>query len=423
MSDGTEPASESRSLSSRMRDEFSFIKGNFLVILVGWLLIDFSREMAYTYYPLYVQALGGSASIVGLIGSAAMVTEAIVKVPGGYLADKYGRKRLIIAMTFTASLAYLFYAFAPSWHYVLVGSVLTSLCWIYTPAFDSMVIESLPEERRGTGYSMINLITRVSTTPSPLLAGVLLTAFGLTKSVRIGFLAVSAAFLVASVLRTRLVEGGEKEEINAGELLRSFQGGRSFVEGLRVWREVPRSLVALLAVELLFIVPNAIFNTSLIFFMVQDLGITELQVSYLGTIIGVFVILLAIPSGKIIDRVGRKRPLLFGFLLSFVILPFLLGASFELLVVITPVIALVNVIFYTAIQALYADLIPEENRGRVSGSKDSLRLVGFSVGQILGGYIYDYVSHTLPTTIFWASMVPVFILTLFFVEEPDRNRS
>jgi len=423
VSDATEPASESKSLSSKMRDEFSFIRGNFLIILVGWLLIDFSREMAYTYYPLYVQALGGGASIVGLIGSAAMITEAIIKIPGGYLADKYGRKKLIIVMTFMASFAYLLYVFAPSWHFVLAGAVLTSLCMIYTPAFDSMVIESLPEERRGTGYSMINLITRVSTTPSPLLAGVLLTAYGLTRSVRIGFLAVSAAFLIASLLRTKLEEGGEKEEINARELVRSFQGGRSFVEGLRVWGEVPRSLVALLAVELLFIVPNAIFNTSFIFFMVQDLGITELQISYLGAIIGVFVILLAIPSGKVIDRVGRKKPLLLGFLLSFAIIPFLYGASFEQLVVITPLVALTNVIFYTAIQALYADLIPEENRGRVSGSKDSLRLIGFSVGQILGGYIYDYVSHTLPTTIFWVSMVPVFFLTLFFVEEPDRNKS
>jgi len=406
-----------------MRGEFSFIRGNFLIILIGWLLIDFSREMAFIYYPLYVQALGGGASTVGLIGSAAMITEAIIKVPGGYLADKYGRKRLIIVMTFMASLAYLIYVFAPSWHFILVGAVLTSLCMIYTPAFDSMVIESLPEERRGTGYSMINLITRVSTTPSPLLAGILLTAYGLTRSVRIGFLAVSAAFLVASLLRTRLEEGGEKEEVNARELLRSFQGGRSFVEGLRVWREVPRSLVALLVVELLFIVPNAIFNTSFIFFMVQDLGITELQVSYLGTIIGVFVIALAVPSGRVIDRVGRKRPLLLGFLLSFVLLPFLYDASFESMVVIAPLIALINVIFYTAMQALYADLIPEENRGRVSGSKDSLRLIGFSVGQILGGYIYDYVSHSLPVTIFWASMIPVFILTLFFVEEPDRNRT
>jgi len=72
-----------RSLLSRVTEEFSFIRGNFLVILIGWLLVDATREMAYTYYPLYVQALGGSAFTVGLIGSVSMIVEAIGKIPGG----------------------------------------------------------------------------------------------------------------------------------------------------------------------------------------------------------------------------------------------------------------------------------------------------------------------------------------------------
>jgi len=34
----------------RVLQDFSFIQGNFLIILVGWLLVDFTREMAFTYY-------------------------------------------------------------------------------------------------------------------------------------------------------------------------------------------------------------------------------------------------------------------------------------------------------------------------------------------------------------------------------------
>lgn len=43
-------------------ESFSFIRGNFLIILTGMLLIDFTREMANTYYPLYVTRLGGTAT-------------------------------------------------------------------------------------------------------------------------------------------------------------------------------------------------------------------------------------------------------------------------------------------------------------------------------------------------------------------------
>jgi MFS family permease len=414
--------SDERGLVSRILDDFSFIRGDFLVILIGWLLIDATREMAYTYYPLYVQALGGSAFTVGLIGSVAMIVEALIKIPGGYIADKYRRKKLIMTMTLMASIAYLVYALAPSWHFVLLGAVLSSLCWIYTPAFDSIVMESLPKDKRGSGYSLVNLITRVSTTPSPLIAGVLFSTYGLVRSTRIGFLAVAVAFLVASITRTRLTEKhGERPEIDARELGKSFSGAHSFIESFSVWREVPKSLKALLGVEILSIIPNVIFNVSFIFYLVQDLGITELQLSYLGTTIGVSMILLAIPAGKVIDKVGRKRPLLFGFAVTFLALPTIFNASFGLLMVLTPLIALLNVTFYTAIQALYADLIPEDARGKVSGSKDFFRLAAVSIGQLAGGLIYDNVSHTLPIYIYMLSMVPVFILTLLFVEEPEKT--
>jgi MFS family permease len=412
--------SEGVGLMQKIRSELGFIRGNFLIILTGWLLVDFSREMAFTYYPLYVQALGGTASTVGLIGSASAITEAFIKFPGGYIADKYGRKKIIMTMTFMAAIAYLFYALAPSWHFILIGAVLTSICWIYTPAFDSIVMESLPEEKRGTGYSMINLITKVSTTPSPLLAGLLFTSFGLVTASRISFLVVSLTFVIASVLRSRLVETDEeKQQINGRELLRSFSGARSFIDGIGVWRQVPRTLLALLGVELLFIVPNVMFNTTLIFFFVEELGITEVQLATLMTVIGVSMILLTLPAGKLIDRIGRKKPLLFAFLLLALIIPLMFVATYELILIFTPLIGLINVIFYSAIQALYADMTPAEHRGKISGSKSFFTLIGVSVGQISGGLVYDYVSHTLPLTLFWAATIPAFLLTLLYIKEPS----
>jgi len=391
--------SEGVGLMQKIRSELGFIRGNFLIILTGWLLVDFSREMAFTYYPLYVQALGGTASTVGLIGSASAITEAFIKFPGGYIADKYGRKKIIMTMTFMAAIAYLFYALAPSWHFILIGAVLTSICWIYTPAFDSIVMESLPEEKRGTGYSMINLITKVSTTPSPLLAGLLFTSFGLVTASRISFLVVSLTFVIASVLRSRLVE--------------------TFIDGIGVWRQVPRTLLALLGVELLFIVPNVMFNTTLIFYFVEELGITEVQLATIMTVIGVSMILLTLPAGKLIDRIGRKKPLLFAFLLLALTIPLMFVATYELILILTPLIGLINVIFYSAIQALYADMTPAEHRGKISGSKSFFTLIGVSVGQISGGLVYDYVSHTLPLTLFWAATIPAFLLTLLYIKEPS----
>lgn len=402
-------------------NDFSFIRGNFLIILIGWLLVDFTREMAYTYYPLYVTALGGTATIIGVINAAGVISEAYVKIPGGILADKFKRKKLIIVMTLIASVSYLLYAFAPSWHFILLGAVCTSLCWIYTPGFDSIVMESLPEEKRGTGYSIINLITRVSTTPSPLIAGVLFTSYGIVGTTRIGFIFVAFAFLAASLMRWRLVEETDKPEVTARDVLDSLSNANVFSEGIDVWKEVPRTLSVLLSVELLFNIPNVVFNTISVLYFVNDLGITEVQLSYLFSFIGVIMIILAIPSGKVVDKFGRVKPLIVAYALTFFGLPLVLNASFSRLLWMAPLIGLINILFYTTTSALWADLIPEDKRGRISGSRGFFNLLAVAGGSILGGLIYDYVSHTLPIYLFMVGSLVCFVLTLLYIKEPKKS--
>lgn len=406
---------------SRLISETGFIRGNFLIILIGWLLIDFTREMAFTYYPLYLRELGGTASTLGLIGAVATLTEAMVKFPGGYIADKYGRKQIIVTMTFMAGLCYLVYAFAPNWQTVMLGAALCSLCMIYTPSHNAIVMDSLPEDRRGTGYSLVNLITRASTTPSPLIAGLLLSRLGLMRTVRLGFVAVSLAFVTASLLRTRLRETmTDAKPIDVGEVAQSFRGARVFVEGISVWRRMPGAVKALLAIDLFQTIPNVMWNTVLVYYMVDELGITQIQLSYIVTLIGVFLILFAIPVGRMVDRYGRRRPILLAMALMVLVIPTVYFADFRTIIVITPIVGLINIIFMTAFSALYADMIPPENRGMTSGSKDFFFLVAVSVGQIAGGWIYDNVSHVLPTTIYWASTFIVLILSYLYIRDPER---
>jgi len=118
-------------LMTRLREEFGFIQGNYLVLVVSWILMDFAMELPGTYYSLYVLALGGSAFIIGLIGFVSFIALALVQFPGGYLADRFGRRWLVTTMTFVIAFSFVFYAVAPSWHWILLGALINSLCLIY----------------------------------------------------------------------------------------------------------------------------------------------------------------------------------------------------------------------------------------------------------------------------------------------------
>ncbi|MEM2916730.1 MAG: MFS transporter, partial [Candidatus Bathyarchaeia archaeon] len=87
-----------------LRREFSFIVGNYRILVVSWMIMDLAMEMPAPNFQYYVQALGGTGVALGLIGLAQFLALALVAFPGGYLADKYGRRWLVTTMTFGMAL-------------------------------------------------------------------------------------------------------------------------------------------------------------------------------------------------------------------------------------------------------------------------------------------------------------------------------
>jgi len=417
MTEETPQAEERKpSLLSKVRSEFSFIRGNFLVLILSWIVIDIATEMPATYYGLYVKALGGSASIIGLIGSVSMVFRALVQIPGGYLADKYGRRWLISTMTFGIALSHAFYAFAPNWQWIMVGAVAQSLCLIYSPALQAIIADSLPSDRRGMGFSIITLIDGVSTTPSPLIAGWLFQAYGLVPSVRMGYTFVMIAFIIAGVIRLRLKETVEAPpKIDIGEMAGSIP--MSIRESISVWGKVPKSAFALFTTDVLLMGSLSLFMPIMILYVVDDLGIPEVSWAIIMTSLFISMIVLSIPCGKIIDKYGKKRPLIVAYLIWIAIVPLFVYGDFYRLLLAMILVGLMQVILMSASAALQADLVPSEHRGKVSGSSNFFRLIAAAIGNLLGGYIYDNVSHTLP---WWLQIVFVIpcIIIIFFVKEP-----
>jgi len=407
-------------LLSKITSEFDFIRGNFLILVLSWLIMDLASEMPTTYYGLYIEALGGSATIIGLIGFVSMIVQALVQFPGGYLADKYGRRWLISTMTFGLALSYAFYAFAPSWQWVLFGAVIQSLCFIYRPALSAIIMDSLPSEKRGMGFSIMNLITSVSTTPSPLIAGWLFKEFGLVPSVRIGYTFVIIAFLAAAVIRLRLKETVEQpERINAGELLRSYPS--SIVESIRVWGKVPRSAFMLFVSQFMMMFGVSVFQPIMVLYVVEDLGISETGWALILTTLFISMIVLSIPSGKLIDRVGKRRPMIAAYVIWLIIIPLFVYGDFYRLVLAMILVGLLQILFMASSSSLMADLVPSEHRGKISGSSNFFTLLAGSVGQLMGGYLYDNVSHQLPYWIQIVFVLPSMLLIIFFVKEPKAE--
>ncbi len=406
-----------------LRKEFSFIKGNYAVMITSWIMIDFAMELPATYYGLYVLGLGATETILGAIGLAQFLALASMQFPGGYLADKYGRKWLISTMTFGVALSFIFYAIAPSWHLILVGAVLMSIFnSTYQPALSAMISDSLPPDRRGMGFSIIMLIASASTTPSPAVAGLLYSYFGIIDGMRIAYGIVIALFLAAAFLRLFLL----KETIvsatkpSVREIIQSYP--TALKESFGVWKKVPKSMLYLFFSSSIAIFGFSATNLFTVIFATSVLQIDKFAWAMLIAVVPLTTILLALPVGKLVDKFRRKIPLLAAiFLFGLSMWIFIGGYTLPQVAASLILIGAGQVMINASFSALQTDLTPKELRGKINGFMNFSNCIIMAIASMLAGYLYEHVAPQAPFMLAAIMMMPSFAAVLLLVKEPKTR--
>jgi len=401
-----------------LKREFSFITGNYRILLISWMIMDLAMEMPVPNYQYYVQALGGTGVALGIIGFANFIAMAVLAFPGGYLADKYGRRWLVTTMTFGMAFSYLFFALAPTWHFILIGTIVHSLCLIYQPALFAMVQDSLPAERRGMGSSLIQMIHGTFNTPGPIIGGLLLLQFGLVTSMRIIYLIVVTLFLIAAVWRLGLKETmPNTEPIRFRYFISSYP--QAIKESFKVWRFVPRSVLWLFFVQTMMMFATALTNVINAVYARDVLGIPEEQWWLTFIPLLLIMVIASIPIGKMVDTIGTKIPLMMGpFTLTLALLLFVNG-NLTTLMISMCLLGIVQLLVMSSAMALSARLVEPQNRGKVRGFLNFMGYIFTGTGMLIGNYLYT-LTPQLPFYLTMGLTVPMILIVLFRIYEPKQ---
>jgi len=392
-----------------------------LVLMTSWLLMNFAGAIPSTYYSLYVLELYGTPFIIGIIEFVAFLVLASVQFPGGYLADKHGRRGLIVTFTFGIAFANLFYVFAQSWHFILAGAILQNLFFVYQPALFAIIADSLPPEKRGMGFSMIMFVNNAASIFSPVIAGFLYVQYGLVMGVRIAYFGVFVFNLVAALARIKLTETlqGSSERINLSGVIKDYP--KAVKEGISVWRVLPRSMFFLFVTEALSSFFFAMLTPYLVVYATNILHVEGFNWAILIMGFTASMILLSLPCGRLADKIGRKKPLFISWIfLMFFPLLFLLG-DFRVLIIAYLLFGASNALFVAGYQALEADFVPREMRGKEVGCSLFITYALMSIGGLVGGFMYQFVSPTLPFILSFLCILPCAFITIFLIHEPEKR--
>jgi len=383
--------------------------------------MDIAMEMPAPNFQYYVNdVLQGPPVALGLIGLANFVAMAVVAFPGGFLADKYGRRWLITTMTFAMSLSFLFFAFAPTWHFILLGSVIGSLCLIYQPALFAMVQDSLPPERRGMGSSIIQLIHGTFNTPGPIIAGFLLWQLGLEWSMRAIYVLTTVLFLIAAVWRLRLKETMTNgEPIHFKYFVSSYP--QAIKESVRVWKLVPRTVLWLFSVRTLVMFGMALTGVINALYARDVLGIPKEQWWLVFVPLLLTMVVASLPIGKMVDKIGRKIPIILGLgVLGAGTVIFAFG-NFSMVMVAMCLFGFAQMLIMSGSMALSTDLIEPVNRGKVVGFNNFFGYIIMGFGMLLGAYLYENFVPQSPFIISLGATFVALLMVLFLVHEPKKR--
>jgi DHA1 family multidrug resistance protein-like MFS transporter len=317
--------------------------------------------------PLYALSLGATPLQLGLMTSGFAVANGVAQFASGFLMDRYGARRFIVAGIGTYAVANALIATAPTAIALIGYRFIAGLGGGVNMVATRLYISQTAEQASLAFFnSIISAANSAGNVFGPGFGG-LVAASGDLRAPFFIVAGTSALAFVAALFLPRPKLG----QLGAGET--SSTGGR-------VWN---RTVFILLAGNLLLLMGFGGWITSYAPFVTSRLGWSTFDVGIIFTIFGLGDITLGPWLGHLADRTGRRRmavlaafPIfLFGFVVFFGLpKPFFYAISF----VTGAALTAYNASWF----ALLTNAVPAARRGRVFGVVSAVAQAGTVIGAL-----------------------------------------
>ncbi len=407
---------------SSMKQAFS--NRNLMVITLTQSFFMLTASLWWPYWSLYIQNLGASVTMLGLIFMSEMIFQLLFQLPGGYLTDRLGRKKVIVLGSICRGVSPFIYLLTGSWEWVVVGMFFTQASNMMIPAIDALIAESVTKENRGLGYGAFRMMTLLPQIFTAFIGGVIMDWVGIIPGVRLTIVLTLVAAWVNVFIRWRYLN----DTYDPMKVLGTQR--HSPIDALKNMGNVPRSIWHLIVVAAFSALAFRLVNNFMAIYATQELHLTNTQWGIVTMTVMVVSTLLTIPGSIISDRVGRKP----GIMASLGLLPVqffgftiaggftgILGARFLGGVSEGFGGAVTGIEGGSAWLALVADMVPANQRGMVMGLIGTMAGLLSLPGSTLGGYMYDNIAPEAPFYVASASGLAALIVFTLFVKEPKTK--
>jgi len=113
------------------------------------LLLALGENLWRRFLPRYLQALGAPITAIGLFGTIEDLLDGLYQYPGGWIADRFGRRRALLSFIALAAVGYAVFLLMKSWWVAFAGLALV-MVWdsMASPTLFAVVGDALPRSKR-----------------------------------------------------------------------------------------------------------------------------------------------------------------------------------------------------------------------------------------------------------------------------------
>src|SRR5437667_9703870 len=135
--------------------DYLSLERNVTIASAAVFLLGFGEELWKKFLPKYLEALGASTPVIGLFGTTEDFFDAVYQYPGGWIADRFGRRSAFLIFISLACIGYLVYLLGPSWPFAFVGLAFV-MAWqsMASLAVFAVLGDALLTERCTMGFSI-----------------------------------------------------------------------------------------------------------------------------------------------------------------------------------------------------------------------------------------------------------------------------